>query len=429
MVINRDKYLNQLIQKKWNGLIKIITGIRRCGKSYLLFKLFHAHLNSIGVEDKCIIELTLDDEVNAKYRNPLELGKYIRSMIIEEDKEYYVFLDEIQHVKDIKNPWLDDQIESIGFVDVLLGLMKIKNADIYITGSNSKMLSSDIVTQFRDRGDEIRLYPLSYKEFYDAFLEPDGNYHTNFYKPLVTLQIKGEDNSNSLIFDNIETKFNDGGWMFKSVDNFVCFFSATYSNSDEGLNDNYLTDSTNENSISRRLNKNALKCPSSENDWQKFKSIEVKGLVSLGTPHPIFQGCEGLVGIDCPSAGGCDEKFPNVEGIKNGCTIFSSHIHLPYDDCGAGKSPEGQILFPYGANVLENNGNLKLLPNTFRGFAKTKEIVETPLWKADKSKSLVCANNQWVVCDEFHLGKEFTGKDKTYVCRKDNQILLWEEKA
>ena len=90
MVINRDKYLNQLIHKKWNGLIKIITGIRRCGKSYLLFNLFHAHLNSIGVEDKYIIELTLDDEVNAKYRNPLELGKYIRSMIIE-DKEYYVF--------------------------------------------------------------------------------------------------------------------------------------------------------------------------------------------------------------------------------------------------------------------------------------------------------------------------------------------------
>jgi predicted AAA+ superfamily ATPase len=90
-------------------------------------------------------------------------------MIIEEDKEYYVFLDEIQHVKDIKNPWLDGQNEKIGFVDVLLGLMKIKNADIYVTGSNSKMLSSDIVTQFRDRGDEIRLYPLSFREFYNAF--------------------------------------------------------------------------------------------------------------------------------------------------------------------------------------------------------------------------------------------------------------------
>ncbi len=91
--------MNQLICKKGNGLIKIITGIRRCGKSYLLFELYHAYLNSIGVEDKYIIELSLDDEVNAKYRNPLELGNFIRSLINEKDKEYYIFLDEIQHVK------------------------------------------------------------------------------------------------------------------------------------------------------------------------------------------------------------------------------------------------------------------------------------------------------------------------------------------
>lgn len=152
-----------------NGLIKVITGIRRCGKSYLLLEIFHLHLNTIGVDDKYIIEISLDDDVNARYRNPLELSDYIRSKIIEKEKEYYVFFDEIQHVKDIKNPWLDDKNEKIGFVDVLLGLMKIKNLDIYVTGSNSKMLSSDIVTQFRDRGDEIRLYPLSYKEFHNAF--------------------------------------------------------------------------------------------------------------------------------------------------------------------------------------------------------------------------------------------------------------------
>jgi hypothetical protein len=172
VIINRDIYLEQLIRKKHNGLIKIVTGIRRCGKSYLLFELFHAHLNAVGIEDDHIIEISLDDEANAKYRNPMELGSYIRSLMIEKDREYYVILDEIQHVKEVKNPWLDDPTETIGFVDVLLGLMKMKNADIYVTGSNSKMLSSDIVTQFRDRGDEIRLYPLSYKEFYDAF--PDG---------------------------------------------------------------------------------------------------------------------------------------------------------------------------------------------------------------------------------------------------------------
>lgn len=181
MIIKRDQYLNQLIRKKWNGLIKIITGIRRCGKSYLLFELYHTYLNSIGVDDKYIIELSLDDEVNAKYRNPLELGNYIRSLIIKKDKEYYVFLDEIQHVKEIKNPWLDDPNERIGFVDVLLGLMKIKNIDLYVTGSNSKMLSSDIVTQFRDRGDEIRLYPLSYKEFFDALPENKEDAWKEYY--------------------------------------------------------------------------------------------------------------------------------------------------------------------------------------------------------------------------------------------------------
>ena len=181
MIIKREIYLDQLIRKKWNGLIKIITGIRRCGKSYLLFELYHAYLNSIGVEDKYIIELSLDDEVNAKYRNPLELGNFIRSLINEKDKEYYIFLDEIQHVKEIKNPWLDDPSEKIGFVDVLLGLMKIKNADIYVTGSNSTMLSSDIVTQFRDRGDEIRLYPLSFREFYDAFPENIENAWNKYY--------------------------------------------------------------------------------------------------------------------------------------------------------------------------------------------------------------------------------------------------------
>ena len=181
MIINRDKYLDQLIRKKWNGLIKIITGIRRCGKSYLLFELFHAHLNAIGIEDDYIIELSLDDEANAKYRNPMELGNYIRSLIIEKDRKYYVILDEIQQVKEVKNPWLDDPNETIGFVDVLLGLMKLKNADIYITGSNSKMLSSDILTQFRDRGDEIRLYPLSYKEFYDAFPDSKENAWKEYY--------------------------------------------------------------------------------------------------------------------------------------------------------------------------------------------------------------------------------------------------------
>ena len=161
-MIERKKYLDKLIRKKENGLVKVITGIRRCGKSYLLFEIYHRYLNSIGVDDSHIIEIALDDDLNAQYRNPLELGKYIRSLIADKEQTYYIFLDEIQKVASIKNPYLDSDDERIGFVDVVLGLMKIRNSDIYVTGSNSRMLSSDILTEFRGRGDEIRVNPLSF---------------------------------------------------------------------------------------------------------------------------------------------------------------------------------------------------------------------------------------------------------------------------
>jgi hypothetical protein len=168
-MIKRDKYLNKLISKKENGLIKIITGIRRCGKSYLLFELYYQYLLNNGVKEENIIEIALDEIANARYRNPMELDRYIREKIINKNEMYYIFIDEIQLVANIDNPYINDGISKIGFVDVLLGLMKIKNADIYVTGSNSKMLSSDILTEFKDRGDEVRVYPLSYSEFYNAF--------------------------------------------------------------------------------------------------------------------------------------------------------------------------------------------------------------------------------------------------------------------
>ena len=168
-MIERQRYLDRLISKKGNGMIKVITGIRRCGKSYLLFEIYHKYLNSIGVEDEHIIELALDDDENVRYRNPLELGNYIRSLLVDKDKTYYIFLDEIQKVKTVKNPYLDDENETVSFVDVLLGLMRKKNTDVYVTGSNSKMLSSDILTEFRGRGDEIRVHPLTFSEFYGSY--------------------------------------------------------------------------------------------------------------------------------------------------------------------------------------------------------------------------------------------------------------------
>ena len=118
MVIKRDRYLNKLISKKENGLIKVITGIRRCGKSYLLFELYHQYLNSIGISNENIIEIALDEALNARYRNPLELDKYMREQVADKSQKYYVFIDEIQKVSEIQNPYVDDVDAKIGFHDV-----------------------------------------------------------------------------------------------------------------------------------------------------------------------------------------------------------------------------------------------------------------------------------------------------------------------
>ena len=165
----RKQYMDQLIRKKDNGRIKVITGLRRSGKSYLLFTLYRQYLLDNGVGEDQIVGLALDEIDNAKYRNPFELNKVVKERMPDKNKRYYVFIDEIQFVNEIRNPYVDDPNEQITFIDVVLGLMKIPNADIYVTGSNSKMLSSDILTQFRDRGDEIRVNPLSFAEVYEHY--------------------------------------------------------------------------------------------------------------------------------------------------------------------------------------------------------------------------------------------------------------------
>jgi hypothetical protein len=181
MELERKEYLQKLIGKKDNGRVKIITGIRRCGKSYLLFELYTSYLRESGIAEDQIIGLALDEAINAKYRNPMELDKYIRERIQDQSKRYYILIDEIQFVAEIQNPYIDDPSAKITFIDVVLGLMKIKNADVYITGSNSKMLSSDILTQFRDRGDEIRVYPLSFAEFYEVYEGDKHNAWADYY--------------------------------------------------------------------------------------------------------------------------------------------------------------------------------------------------------------------------------------------------------
>ena len=177
----RKQYLDQLIRKKDNGRVKVITGLRRSGKSYLLFTLYRDYLLNSGIEENQIIGLALDDFDHAKYRNPFELNKVIREQILDKSKRYYVFIDEIQFVTEIQNPYVDDPNEKLTFIDVVLGLMKIPNADIYVPGSNSKMLSSDVLTQFRDRGDEIRVNPLSFAEVYEHYEGDKRNAWRDYY--------------------------------------------------------------------------------------------------------------------------------------------------------------------------------------------------------------------------------------------------------
>lgn len=154
MEIKRDDYLNKLIRRQGNGMIKIVTGIRRCGKSYLLFNLFHDYLTRQGVDEAHMIEVALDNRLYKELRDPDRMLHYIMERITDQ-KMYYIILDEVQ---------LMDEFE-----DVLNSLLHIRNADVYVTGSNSRFLSSDVITEFRGRGDEIRVYPLSFREYTSVY--------------------------------------------------------------------------------------------------------------------------------------------------------------------------------------------------------------------------------------------------------------------
>lgn len=168
MEIKRDLYLDKLIRHKHNGMIKVITGIRRCGKSYLLFELFYKHLLSVGVNSDHILKIALDDRMNKKFRDPDFLCEYVHDFI-KDDEMYYILLDEVQLVPE--------------FEDVLNSFLHIKNVDTFVIGSNAKFLSKDIITEFRGRGDQIHIAPLSFSEFmtaYNGSVEQGWNQYINF---------------------------------------------------------------------------------------------------------------------------------------------------------------------------------------------------------------------------------------------------------
>lgn len=167
MNIKRDKYLNALINRMHNGLIKVVTGIRRCGKSYLLFHIFKNYLLEQGIPMSHLIMIELDQRKNKKYRDPDAILEYIESLIVD-DKTYYIMLDEVQMLAE--------------FEEVLNSLLHLDNVDIYVTGSNSKFLSKDVITEFRGRGDEVHVFPLSFKEFMEAY---EGDMYRGFAEYIV----------------------------------------------------------------------------------------------------------------------------------------------------------------------------------------------------------------------------------------------------
>ena len=166
MIIDRPEYMDRLISKIGNGMIKVITGIRRCGKSYLLFNLFSDYLLTHGTDEDCIIKIPLDDDDYSELRNPDNLKDYIRQHMTASDKQYFIFIGEAQFA--ISKEEMADKDKPIRLYGILSGLLRKGNAEIYITGSNSKFLSSDIRTEFRDRGDDIYIAPLSFSEYYHA---------------------------------------------------------------------------------------------------------------------------------------------------------------------------------------------------------------------------------------------------------------------
>ncbi len=219
-MINRPVYLKTLIAAQHNGFPKVITGVRRCGKSYLLKEIYYNYLLSVGVKKQNIIIVELDDLRNAKCRNPLELDKYIRS-VVNPNEYYYVFIDEVQLIDTIINPIYTNGViklanknskNVISFVDLILGLSREKNIDLYVTGSNSKMLSTDIVTEFRDKATNISIKPLSFEEFYNykEISEVEAIYEYMIYGGMPLAVLKDYDDKKSYLTNLFQaTYFKD----------------------------------------------------------------------------------------------------------------------------------------------------------------------------------------------------------------------------
>lgn len=286
--IKRDVYLQKLINKRDNGLIKVITGIRRCGKSYLLDPLFKDYLIKSGVKENHIIKLELDRLENEKYHDPYKLNDYIKSKIKDNDK-YYILLDEIQLV---------DNFES-----VLNGLLYMKNLDVYVTGSNSKFLSNDIITEFRGRGDEIKIFPLKFSEFVEAYegneYQAWGEYIIYGGMPLILSKANDEEKSKYLkdlfeqtyIKDIIERNNIQRVDVINSIVNMLASAIGSLTNPKK-IYDTFVSDG--EKDVSLNTINSYLKCIEDAFIVNKSERYDVKGKKYILTPQKYYFSDIGL---------------------------------------------------------------------------------------------------------------------------------------
>lgn len=282
MEYKREYYLNKLLAKKHNGLIKVITGIRRCGKSYLLFSLFRNHLLESGIKADHIIEIAFDSFENKKYRNPEILYPYIKEQLAD-NQMYYILLDEVQLLEE--------------FESVLNGLIRIKNVDVYVTGSNAKFLSKDIITEFRGRGDELHMHPLSYAEFMEGY---DGNKYDGWNEyvlygglPSVVLLPTAEQKIEFLKNLFRETYINDiiGRHSIKNKDEFEELIDILSSGIGSLTNPKKLTDtfkSKKQKKISINTVKNYLDYLCDAFVINKAVRYDIKGKRYIDTPHKYY---------------------------------------------------------------------------------------------------------------------------------------------
>lgn len=288
MEFKREHYLNKLIMKKHNGLIKVVTGIRRCGKSYLLFSIFKNYLLESGTDKNHIIEIAFDSFENKRFRDPNVFYPYIKEKIAD-DKMYYILLDEVQ---------LLDEFES-----VLNGLMRIKNADVYVTGSNAKFLSKDIITEFRGRGDELHINPLSFAEFMSEY---DGNKYDGWNEyilygglPPVVLLPTPEQKIDLLKNLFKETYINDiiGRHNIKNRDEFEELIDILASSIGSLTNPKKLTDtfkSKKQKTISINTVKNYLDYLCDAFVVDKAVRYDIKGRKYIDTPQKYYFTDVGL---------------------------------------------------------------------------------------------------------------------------------------